>query len=187
MRVRSIQARPAGLNVMVQAGALALVLAAAAACSAGPTPGSALPASSGLPSTSTPSPSGTPSSAAAPTTTDSAPTYDASSAMAQKLQQTGCKAALTPLFTSVVNGVYPRDRVEAATPAAAQPAMKQSLDTYAQILSEDPNAASDGNSGKAVAPISAFCLTPAGAALVGTTPVQALKPVKPPKPTTHHA
>jgi len=103
----------------------------------------------------------------APTTPGAAPSYDASLAMAQKLQETGCKAALTPLFNRVVKGVFAQDRVLAVTPAAAQDAMRQTFANYAQILSQDPHAADDGQASKATAPITTFCLTPAGAALVG--------------------
>ena len=186
MRVQAAQVRTAGL-----AAAAALLAVGVSACSGG--------SSGAAPVT----PHVAPGTAASPTPTPAAgassadpgvalPSYDASAALAAKQQQIGCKAALDPLFSAVVNGSATQDRVLSVTPAAAKQAMQDTFTQLAAILNQDANALTDGNASKAGKVLDSFCLTPAGAQFVGTTPAEALKPPKPvkpapaPKPTTTH-
>ena len=186
MRVQAAQVRTAGL-----AAAAALLAVGVSACSGGSSAGAPVTPHVALGTTA--SPSATPTSGASPADPGSTlASYDANAALAVKQQQIGCKAALGPLFGAVVNGSATQDRVLSVTPAAAKQAMQDTFTQLNAIMGQDANALTDGNASKASKVLDAFCLTPAGAQFVGTTPADALKPPKPvktvpaPKPTTHH-
>jgi hypothetical protein len=181
MRVQAAQIRTAGLAAAV----VALLAAGVSGCSGGgSTPAAVVQpnpalghASTGA--TTTPAPS---ASSSDPGT--ALPTFDASAALALKQQQVGCKAALGPLFSAVVNGTATEEKVMSVTPPAAKQVMQQSFTELHNIIAQDPAATTDGNASKAAKYLDAFCLTPAGAQFVGTTPKDGLIPPKPPK-TTH--
>jgi len=167
--------------------AATLLLVGASACANGSGAGSASP---------TPDiPAATSSSTTTATTAPTAPaanpaagpvSVDANALLAAQHQLTGCKAALTPVFDAFRNGTWGTNQTMAlaATPAAARPAMQQTIDYYKQILSSDASANTDGQGTKAVKYLEAFCATPDGAKLVGATPVDALRPVKVPRSST---
>ena len=192
MGFRAVHTRTAAL-----AAAGTLLAFSASACSsstpsASPTPN--IPLGTSGSSSDAPSATTASSSASAGSTT-----FDPNALIAQKQQIEGCRAALVPVFDAFVKQTYPNvdeARAVSVVPAPAQASMQQALDQYKQILSTDANAATDGVGNKANKVFDAFCATPDGAKLVGTTPVEQLKPVPPPKPpkttppphstSTHH-
>lgn len=177
------------MNIM-RAQVVLLAAAAAAAvsaCSSGGDSGAASPTPKLPATTSAAAPAGTvsPSAPAAGTAPVAAATADPNALLAAQQQLTGCKAALVPVFDAFRNGTWGTGAPQAlaATPEAARPAMQQTIDYYKQILAGDPNADKDGEGSKATNYLAAFCATPDGAKLVGTTPLDALRPVKTPKPS----
>jgi hypothetical protein len=181
MRVQATQVRTAGL-----AAAAALLAVGVSACSGGSSGGAPVTPHVGLGITSSPTPTATAGASSADPGT-MLPSYDASSALAAKQQQIGCKSALSPFLSRVVDGTVTQEKALSLAPAPAKQAIQ---DTYTQLnllLQQDKNALVDGNASKASKPIDAFCTTPAGAQFVGTTPGDVLKPPKPVKPSaTHH-
>ena len=176
MRVPPARFRTAGLA----AAAVTLLAAGASGCSGGSsTPGAVitpnLPSSAG-----SPSPSG-PTNAPGPTLQS----YDAGAALALRQQLLGCKTALGPLYSAVTNGSADQAKVLSVTPPAAKQAIQDSFAQLDLIMQQDPNALTDGAASKGTKPIDAFCATPAGVQLVGTTPATALKPSKPARTITH--
>jgi hypothetical protein len=170
--------RSAHIRTAATALTATVLLAVVAACSKAGDSGS--PSPTPRLATTTPSAAAPSSSASAAAPTARATSLDANALLAAQQQLTGCKAALNPVFDAFRNGSWGTDEpaAVAATPAPARPAMQQAIDYYKQILAGDPNANKDGEGSKAAKFIDGFCVTPDGAKLVGTTPVDALKPVK---------
>lgn len=155
------------------------------ACSSGGGSGATSPTPDIPAATSAAASPSAPAGGTAPVAAATATTADPNALLAAQQQLTGCKAALVPVFDAFRNGTWGTDAAHAlaATPEVARPAMQQTIDYYKQILAGDPAADKDGEGSKATKYLADFCATPDGAKLVGTTPVDALRPVKIPKPS----
>jgi hypothetical protein len=180
MRFQAAHVRATGL-----AAAAALLAVGVSGCSGGSskspavvTPNSALGAATAA---ATPTPS-----AASADPGSSLPSYDASAALVAKQQQIGCKTALGPFLSRIVDGTATQQKGLSVAPPAAKQAIQDMYTDLNSILQQDPNALLDGNAAKAGKVLDAFCATPAGVQFVGSTPGDALKPPKPVKPTTTH-
>lgn len=169
----------------LRAAMVAALLVGVSACSGGASATATTVVTPNIPRSTLSSTAPSGGGSAAPTTdaqTGAAITVDAPQQLALLQQKAGCAAAIGPLYSAVLNGTSTEPQVLAATPVSAQTSMKTAFDELNQIIAADPNYKTDGNASKPKKVLDDFCYTPAGAALVGTTPADALKPPKPVKP-----